>query len=72
MRSEDEVRTILEQARQVLSTATGELSRGHLQALDFTGIAGQVGIIQSLEWVLGEAEELHMQINPLRRPRADL
>jgi len=67
MRSEDEIREKLQEVQEAFSTTTNQLSRGRIEALDFTGIAGRVGIIQALEWVLGEAEELKMQVNPLRR-----
>ncbi|MFO7768140.1 MAG: hypothetical protein R6W82_04165 [bacterium] len=67
MRSEDEVREKLEEIQRAFATTTDHLSRGRIEALDFTGIAGRVGIIQALEWVLGETDELKMQINPLRR-----
>lgn len=67
MRSEDEIREKLQEVQEAFSTTTNQLSRGRIEALDFTGIAGRVGIIQALEWVLGEADELKMQVNPLRR-----
>jgi len=68
MRSEEDIRNQLTQARRMLEDTTASLSQGRLAALDFTGIAGAVGIIQALEWVLGEEEELNFQVNPLRRP----
>lgn len=67
MRSEDEIREKLQEVQEAFSTTTNQLSRGRIEALDFTGIAGRVGIIQALEWALGEADELKMQVNPLRR-----
>lgn len=68
MRSEEAIREQLQTARGALEGTTERLSRGKLDAFDFTGVAGTVGIIQALEWVLGESDELKMQINPLRRP----
>ncbi len=67
MRSEEEIRAKLQDIQEAFSTTTDNLSRGRIEALDFTGIAGRVGIIQALEWVLEEVDELKMQINPLRR-----
>lgn len=68
MRNEEEVREQLVNARKMLEETTDSLSQGRLDALDFTGIAGAVGIIQTLEWVLEESDKLNMQVNPLRRP----
>jgi hypothetical protein len=68
MRSEEDIRDRLVEAREMLEETTANLSRGRLAALDFTGIAGAVGIIQALEWVLEEEESLNLQVNPLRRP----
>jgi hypothetical protein len=68
MRREDEVRNRLQEARKVLSSATDDLSRGQLESFDFTTIAGRVGIIQALEWVLGETDELSLEVNPLKKP----
>jgi hypothetical protein len=68
MRSEEEVVEQLKAARETMADTSNSLSSGRLSALDFTGIAGTVGIIQALEWVLGESENLDLQVNPLRRP----
>ncbi|MCK4772553.1 MAG: hypothetical protein KAT18_06495 [Candidatus Latescibacteria bacterium] len=72
MRSEDEIVEQLKTARQTMQDTTSSLSSGHLSALDFTGIAGTVGIIQALEWVLEKSEGLELQVNPLRRPLEDI
>gem|GEM_PF-2144892 len=72
MRSEEEIAERLTAARQAMADTTNDLSSGHMAALDFTGIAGTVGIIQALEWVLGQSEKLDLQVNPLRRPLEDI
>ena len=73
MRTEEEVRGKLAIARDALQDTTSSLSRGLYAGLDLTGMAGTVGIIQALEWVLGDAEELHTgSAGPLKRPIEDI
>jgi hypothetical protein len=72
MRSEEAIREQLQGARDALSGSTNSLSKGRLDAFDFTGVAGTVGIIQALEWVMEESDELNTQINPLKRPIEDV
>jgi len=72
MRSEEDIVEQLKVAREALEDTTASLSSGSLIALDFTGIAGTVGIIQALEWVLEESEKLQLQVSPLRRPLEDI
>ena len=72
MRSEEDIVEQLKVARQAMEDTTASLSSGRLGALDFTGIAGAVGIIHALEWVLEEAETLELQVSPLRRPLEDI
>ena len=72
MRSEEEINEQLDAARKAMENTTTNLSSGRLGALDFTGIAGTVGIIQTLEWVLGKSENLNAYVNPLHRPLDDI
>ncbi len=72
MRSKEEINEQLDIARKAMEDTTMNLSSGRLAALDFTGIAGTIGIIQALEWVLGKSESLEVQVNPLRRPLDDI
>jgi len=72
MRGEEAIREQLNAARNALSGTTDSLSKGRLDAFDFTGVAGTVGIIQALEWVLEESDQLNTQINPLKRPIEDV
>ena len=72
MRSEEEINEQLDAARKAMENTTKNLSSGKLGALDFTGIAGTVGTIQALEWVLGKSESLNTYVNPLHRPLDDI
>ncbi len=72
MQSEEDIVEQLKVAREALEDTTASLSSGSLIALDFTGIAGTVGIIHALEWVLEESEKLQLQVSPLRRPLEDI
>ena len=72
MRSEEEINEQLDAARKAMENTTMNLSSGRLNALDFTGIAGTIGIIQTLEWVLGKSENLDTYVNPLHRPLDDI
>ncbi|MFC1628874.1 hypothetical protein ACFL3H_07155 [Gemmatimonadota bacterium] len=73
MRSEEVVNERLSDVRKTLEEATMSMSKGKFDFLDFTGVASVVGIIQTLEWVLGESDELNVQIcHPLRRPLEEI
>jgi len=72
MRSEEEINEQLDAARKAMEKTTTNLSSGKLAALDFTGIAGTVGIIQTLEWVLGRSDNLDAYVSPLHRPLDDI
>ena len=68
MRSENEIRKRLEEARRTLQETTLRLSQGSLAGLDISGIATLVAVVRALEWVLGEGEDLPFSITPLHRP----
>ena len=73
MRTEEEVRDQLNAVRGSLEEATMSMSQGRIDAIDFSGIASAVGVIQTLEWVLGDADILKIELgHPLRRPLEDI
>ena len=73
MRSEEEIRGRLETARNALQDTTTDLSQGTFAGLDLTGMAGTVGIIQALEWVIGDSEELQLESpSPLKKDIDDI
>jgi hypothetical protein len=72
MRSEEEVRDRLLAGREALADTTDRLSRGGLEGVDLAGVAGTVGIIRALEWVLGESGELPFQAEALHTPIEDI
>jgi len=72
MRSEEEINEQLDAARKAMENTSSKLSSGRLGALDITGIAGRVGIIQALEWVLGKSESLEAYDSPLHRSLDDI
>ena len=73
MRTEEEIRDQLSAVRRSLEEATMSMSQGRMGTIDFSGIATAVGVIQSLDWVLGEADHLTIDLShPLRRPLEDI
>jgi len=73
MRNEEEIRDRLSVVRKSLEDATMTMSQGRIEAIDFSGIATAVGVIQSLEWVLGEIETLSVELShPLHRPLEEI
>lgn len=72
MRKGEEIRERLDTARKTLEEATISLSKGGVDTLDFTGVASAVGIIHTLEWVLGERDDLTIQVSPIHRPLDDI
>ena len=72
MRKGKEIRERLDTARKMLEDATMSLSRGGLDTLDLTGVASAVGMIHTLEWVLGERDDLTIQVSPVHRPLDDI
>jgi hypothetical protein len=73
MRPEEDIRRKLETARATLQSVTSSMSKGMFAGLDLTGMAGTIGIIQALEWVLGDTEELHFEApRPHQRDLEDI
>jgi hypothetical protein len=73
MRNEEEVRDQLGTARGTLENATMTMSQGRIESVDFSRIATAVGVIQALEWVLGDSDTLKLELeHPLRRPLEDI
>jgi len=72
MRDEEEIRERLDEARKTLESATMNLSKGGGDTLDFTSVASAVGIIHTLEWVLGDRDDLTIQVSPVHRPLDDI
>ena len=68
MRGENELRARLEEARKALQDTTLQLSQGGLAGLDISGIATLVAVVRTLEWTLGEGEDLPFSVSPHHRP----
>ncbi len=73
MRNEEEIKDQLSEVRKSLEEATMSMSQGKIETIDFSGIATAVGVIQTLEWVLGDMDVLTIELShPLRRPLEDI
>ncbi len=73
MRNEEEIKDQLSEVRKSLEEAIMSMSQGKIETIDFSGIATAVGVIQTLEWVLGDMDVLTIELShPLRRPLEDI